>query len=103
MFLNALPKTEAECPLGTNIYDDSCVLEGSGFTYGCPADQYKLDGECVCSNPGTVFVNGKCVPYVPDESYRRELTEKTRGLSTTGGGINPMLILAAAAAFFFAG
>jgi hypothetical protein len=131
MYLNALPKTEAECPPGTNIYDDSCVLEGSGFAYGCPADQYELEGECACSTPGTVLANGKCVPYVSDETYRKELAQREaskgcppkypdysdtfnscigytdRGIivgpKPTSPGINPLLILAAAAAFFFAG
>ena len=49
MFLNALPKTEAECPPGTNIYDDSCVLEGSGFAY--PYDGTVFDVEKQL-NPG---------------------------------------------------
>jgi len=87
MFLNALPKTEAECPPGTNIYDDSCVLEGSGFTVDI--------GACP---PGSMMVNGVCVGVGnPDmiDFLKREAAKNQ--------GISPALILAAAAAFFFAG
>lgn len=85
MFLNALPKTEAECPPGTNIYDDSCVLEGSGFIFDT--------GPCP---PGTMTVDGVCVGVGSPEEFLKRQTTKNQGIS-------PALILAAAAAFFFAG
>ena len=77
MFLHALPKTEAECPPGTNIYDDSCVLEGSGFAFDM--DEWE-----------------KAVRKTQEEY------NKTRE-KQLNPGINPMLILAAAAAAFFIG
>lgn len=95
MFLNALPKTEAECPPGTNIYDDSCVLEGSSFAFvydGCGTGAMMCDGVCV----------GVGAPTAENpDPYKCPKVEKV--ISTTSS-INPMLILAAAAAaFFFAG
>lgn len=85
MFLNALPKTEAECPPGTNIYDDSCVLEGSGFIFPvCPPGQLEVDGVCVSVG------NPEMINFLKREAAKNQ-------------GINPALILAVAAAFFFAG
>ena len=97
MFLNALPKTEAECPPGTNIYDDSCVLEGSGFAF----DMDKYDG----CGAGAMMCNGVCVGVGAPTAERPDPYKcpDVEKVITTGGGINPALILAAAAAYFFAG
>ena len=82
----ALPKTEAECPPGTNIYDDSCVLEGSGFEplYNCPPEY-----------PSYSDAFNSCIRLT-------DMGIKV-GPKPTSAGISPALILAAAAAAFFIG